>query len=306
MPMKISVPQILCVRTRSSLSLKVSPGGASSDGDRLLDFRDARVPPLDGRAAPVNPVRVQPLAGGGHGVLDFLRIMLLGRCQRLFIAEQQQRLRRGLQPPLLESFCQQIGQAGGFNPKQSGQLAKQLRLHHGRALNGSDDLGPQFRHAGAVAGDNRQHRHAEGIGELLFINALAVGFRHVHHVQRDERGMAQLDDLGGVIKIPLEIRGVHDHHNQTGWRQFGQAVEQHVARNLLVQRIGAETVCARQIEHADIDARWCAKQFAFLAFDGDAGVIPDLGAQTGKRVEQGRLAAIRIARQDDKGATSDW
>ena len=31
MPMKISVPQILCVRTRSSLSLNVSPGGASSE-----------------------------------------------------------------------------------------------------------------------------------------------------------------------------------------------------------------------------------------------------------------------------------
>ena len=48
-----------------------------------------------------------------------------------------------------------------------------------------------------------------------------------------------------------------------------------------------------------------AEQFAFLAFDGDAGVIADLGAQAGERIEQGRLAAIRIARQDDVGVTSD-
>ena len=229
----------------------------------------------------------------------------MARCQRLFVAEQQQRLCCGLQPPFLKRFRQQVGQTGRFNPKQPGQLAKQFRLHLGRALNGGDDFCPQFRHARAIAGDHRQHRHAEGISKFLFINAVAVVFGHVHHVQRDERGMAQLDDLGGVIKIPLQVRGVHDHHNQTGRRQFGQAVEQHVARNLFIQRIGAKAVRAGQIEDANAGFRRGAQQFAFLAFDGDAGVIADLGAQTGERVEQGRLAAIRIARQDDKWVTSD-
>jgi len=81
--------------------------------------------------------------------------------------------------------------------------------------------------------------------------------------------MAQLDDLGGVIKIPLQVRGVHDHHDQTGRRQLGQAVEQHIARNLLVQRIGAEAVSAGQVEHANVGIRRGAQQFAFLAFNGD-------------------------------------
>ena len=90
----------------------------------LLDFRDARVSPFNGGPAPVYAVRFEPLSGGGHGILNFLRIMLPARRQRFFIAEQQQRLRGGLQSPFLKSLGQQAGQPGGFNPKQSGQLAK--------------------------------------------------------------------------------------------------------------------------------------------------------------------------------------
>ncbi len=171
----------------------------------LLDFRNARVSPLNGRAAPVYSVRFEPLSGGGHGILNFLRIMLLARCQRFFIAEQQQRLRRGLQPPFLKCFGQQVGQSGCFNPEQSGQLAKQLRPHFRHALNGRDDLCAQLRHARASAGDNWENGHAERPGKFGFINALAVDFGHVHHVQGDERGMAQLDNLRGVIKIPLKV-----------------------------------------------------------------------------------------------------
>src|SRR5262249_10330261 len=42
-----------------------------------------------------------------------------------------------------------------------------------------------------------------------------------------------------------------------------------------------------------------ADQLAFLAFDRDTGVIADLGAKAGERVEDGGLAAIRIAGEDD-------
>jgi hypothetical protein len=117
--------------------------------------------------------------------------------------------------------------------------------------------------------------------------------------------MAQLNDLGGVIKIPLQVRGVHDDYDQPRGRQFGQAVEQHVAGNLFIQRIRAEAVRAGQVNHADVGSRRGAEQPAFLAFDRHAGVIAHLGAQSGERVEQGRLAAIRIARQNDVRVTSD-
>jgi hypothetical protein len=55
------------------------------------------------------------------------------------------------------------------------------------------------------------------------------------------------------------------------------------------------------IKHADFRLGLDAGEFAFLAFDGDAGVIADLGAQAGEGIEQRRLAAIGIAGQGDVG-----
>ena len=80
------------------------------------------------------PFGLQPLSGGGHGVLDFLRIMFPARGQRLFVAENEQRLGGGLQPPFLERFRQQIGQPGRLNPEPSGQLAEQTRFDFHRVL----------------------------------------------------------------------------------------------------------------------------------------------------------------------------
>jgi len=90
------------------------------------------ISPLNGRAAPIYAVRFQPFAGGGHGILNFLWIMFLGRCQRFFVGEQQQRLRGGLQSPFLKSCCQQVGQAGGFQSETIRVTGKnKLRLHYG-------------------------------------------------------------------------------------------------------------------------------------------------------------------------------
>ena len=111
--------------------------------------------------------------------------------------------------------------------------------------------------------------------------------------------MTQLDDLRGVVKIALEVRCVHDHDDEIGRRQFRQPIEQHIARDLFVERVWAEAVSAGQIEHADVRLGFDAGEFAFLALDGDARVIADLGAQPGERIKQRRLAAIGIASQGD-------
>ncbi len=70
--MKISVPQTLCVSTRSSLSLKVSPSGRGFGDHRLLDRRHAGVTRLDRRAAPFHARRFQPLPRRVHRLLDRL------------------------------------------------------------------------------------------------------------------------------------------------------------------------------------------------------------------------------------------
>ena len=109
--------------------------------------------------------------------------------------------------------------------------------------------------------------------------------------------MAQLDHLRRVIQVAQEIRGIHDDHNQGRGRKFGQAIEEHVPRDLLVEGLRAQAVCSRQIQHAHFQALRRVKELSFLALNCDAGVITHFGAQPGQRVEQGGLAAIRIARQ---------
>ncbi len=42
-----------------------------------------------------------------------------------------------------------------------------------------------------------------------------------------------------------------------------------------------------------------AEQPAFFAFDGDAGIVADFGAQAGQRVEERGLAAVGIAGEGD-------
>ena len=113
---------------------------------------------------------------------------------------------------------------------------------------------------------------------------------HVDHVQRNQGGIPQLDYLRGVVEIALQVRRVHHHHDRRGRRQLGQAVEQDVARDLLVERLWTEAVSAGQVQHAGVQFGGRIKQTAFLALDRHARVVADFGAQARQCVEQGGLA----------------
>lgn len=265
----------------------------------LLDFRHAAVAPFDGGAAPVHLCGFEAFARGVDGVLDWLRVMRRGGGERLFVAQQQQGFRRRLQPAFVIGRRQQFRQPGGLDAKQAGQLTEQPRLDFAPILERGENLLAQFGHALTGAGHDRDDGHAEQFGELFGVNRVTEVFGHIHHVQREDRAMAEFDDLGGVVKIALEIGGIHDHDDDIGRGQLGQAGQQHVARDLFIERVGAEAVSAGEIEHPDVRRR--ALEPALLAFDGDAGVIADLCAQTGEGIEQRGLAGIRVAGQGDVG-----
>jgi len=101
------------------------------------------------------------------------------------------------------------------------------------------------------------------------------------------------------VQVALKIRGVHHDHDEIGRRNFRQPMEQHVARDLFVERLRAETVRARQVEHDHGRVLGRGQEPAFLAFDGDARIIADLRAQSRQRVEERGLAAVRIAGEHD-------
>ena len=224
-------------------------------GDGALDGRDAQVAAFDGGAAPVNARGVEAAAGGGDGFLDGSGVMLQARSQRLLVAENEQRLGRRLRAPLVKSPGQQHRNGAGLRLERGRQFGELARLGPRRGLERGEDRLPQFGEPLARAGDQRQHRHAEFAGQLPGVNVVPVLLRHINHVQRNQRRMPQLDHLGGVVEVALQIRRIHHHHDHRGRGQLGQPVEQHVARDLLVERLRAEAVGAGQIQHARVQRR---------------------------------------------------
>src|SRR5439155_2059091 len=109
-------------------------------------------------------------------------------------------------------------------------------------------------------GDDAKNRHNQSTPESPNVNLVTVHLGNINHVEGDDRKVPQLDDLGGVVKIALEVEGVHDNHDQGRGGQFSQTVQQHVARDLLVEGLRAEAVSAGQVEHACIQAGGLAKQ----------------------------------------------
>ena len=69
---------------------------------------------------------------------------------------------------------------------------------------------------------SRLHGHdgdAELFGELLHVDPPAFALGDVDHVQRDDRGQAEFQDLGGQIEIALQVRGIqHEHDLVRLWR----------------------------------------------------------------------------------------
>ena len=60
----------------------------------------------------------------------------------------------------------------------------------------------------ARAGLHRHHRHAEFRGKFRRIQAQPGFLRHVHHVEGEDRGDLQFDDLQRELEMALEMRGV--------------------------------------------------------------------------------------------------
>ena len=57
---------------------------------------------------------------------------------------------------------------------------------------------------------DRNHRHTENVFHLVDPDRSAISFKFVHHVERENHRHVELHELHSKIKIPLDIRRVHD------------------------------------------------------------------------------------------------
>ncbi len=149
----------------------------------------------------------------------------------------------------------------------------------------------RFHHAIALQRGNLDDRHAQVIGELGRVNAVAVLADNVHHVQRNDHRDAQFGELRGQVQVALQVGRVDDVE-----QRVRALVDQHVTGDDFFHRVRAQGVNARKIRNDDI---LLALEAAFLLLNRNARPVADELVRAGERVEQRGLAAVRVAGKRD-------
>ncbi len=146
--------------------------------------------------------------------------------------------------------------------------------------------------AAAVGGDGRDDGDAEeplGLGRVE-LDALALG--HIDHIEGDDHGIAELDELERELEAAAQGRSVDHVDDEVG------LFREEMGQDDLLGRIGrAERVRPGQVDDVeeppfDIDP-------AVGMLDRGAGEVRGLGLGPGDRVEQRALAAVRLSDKDD-------
>ena len=112
-------------------------------------------------------------------------------------------------------------------------------------------------------------------------------------------GRPEVDQLEREAEVVVEVGGVE--HDQQG---VGQPLalllaEQHVAGHRFVGAGRVEAVSAGKVDQLERPAVG-EREPAGMPLDRDAGIVADLLAGAGQRVEQGALAGIGIADHRDQ------
>ena len=187
----------------------------------------------------------------------------------------------------LFDVCNGVLHAAGEHMRQ---LAHLVGLGSGGGLFGC------FHTALALQGADLHHLAAQLGGQLLHVDLVAVLADQVHHVHGHHNGQAQLQQLGGQVQVALDVGAVHD--VQDG---VGLLLHQIAAGHNLFQGVGAQAVNAGQVLN---DHVLVALQLAFLLFNGNAGPVANVLVGTGQIIEQGGLAAVRVAGKSNGNAHS--
>jgi hypothetical protein len=136
-----------------------------------------------------------------------------------------------------------------------------LRVIHGRVQG--------FAHAFARARHGAHDRNVHEAGQTLRIDAHALGFQGVDHVQGHGHGNADLKELHRQVQVAFQAGGVEDVDDA-----LGAFVDQEVAGHKFFLGIGGQGIGAGQVHHAGQALR--GFDISFLLLHGDARIIADM------------------------------
>ena len=144
----------------------------------------------------------------------------------------------------------------------------------------------------------RDDRQAEDGRQPFGIDAGAVTFGQIDHVERHQHRQAEPAQFENEAQMVAQIGGIDDRDDRIEALFTRQHAQHGIAGDGFVGRSRRQAVGAGQVDQFG-SAAIGQRQAPGLAFDGDARIIADLLAAAGQRVEQAGLAGIGIADQRD-------
>ena len=146
----------------------------------------------------------------------------------------------------------------------------------------------------AAGGLHRNDGHTKLLGETRRTNRRALCLGHVDHVESDDGGQAQLENLGNEVEIALQVGGIEDTEQALGSRGVLPQVQQHITGDQLVGGMGSQAIAPGKVEEFD-PFPVLADELARILLNGDPGIVADFLPEAGEGIEEGGLARIRVA-----------
>ena len=140
-------------------------------------------------------------------------------------------------------------------------------------------------------GGNLHHPASQRARQLLNADLVAVLLDNVHHVDGNHHGNAQLRELGGEVKVPLQICAVNYIEDRVR-----ALLNQVVSCDNLLQRIGRKRIDAGKVCHNNIAVLF---QLALFFLHGDTRPVAHELIRAREHVKQRGFTAVRIAREGD-------
>ena len=121
--------------------------------------------------------------------------------------------------------------------------------------------------------------------------------RRIHHVECDDDGDAQFEQLNGEIEIAIEIGGVDDIDHDPG-----PVVDEEIPRHKFLEGISREGIRSGQIHQPE--PATVENVQPFLLFHRYARIVPYVLVRAGDAVEKSRLPAVGISGESDQVFTT--
>ena len=145
-------------------------------------------------------------------------------------------------------------------------------------------------------GDNGD---AEFFGNFRWVKAETGFLRDIDHIQGEDAGLAEFDNLENQLEMALEVRGIDDADDEVGFCRAFEFPGEGVEGDFFIWRICAERVATGKIKDVDLGSH---VRIGFTGFhlNGDASEVSDALVFPGECVKKGGFPGVRISDQGNR------